>query len=58
MPCTTATCPCGSDRVIVTASAGTSCYWPFNPASIKSITWSGSADRLATVLFLTVPPSP
>ena len=57
MACTAATCPCGSDRVMVTASAaGTSC-WPFSPASIRSMTWSGSADRLATVSFLTVPPS-
>ena len=57
MACTAATCPCGTDRVIVTASpAGTSC-WPFSPASIRSITWPGSADRLPTVSFLTVPPS-
>ena len=57
MACTAATWPCGSDRVMVTASAaGTSC-WPFSPASIRSMTWPGSADRLATVSFLTLPPS-
>ena len=57
MACTAATCPCGSDPAMVTASAaGTSC-WPFSPASIRSMTWSGSADRLATVSFLTLPPS-
>ena len=37
-------------------AAGTSC-WPFSPASIRSMTWSGSADRLATVSFLTLPAS-
>ncbi len=36
--------------------AGTNC-WPFSPASITSMTWSGSADKLATVSFLTLPPS-
>jgi hypothetical protein len=52
-----ATWPCGTDRVIVTASpAGTSCV-PFSPASIRSITWPGSADRFATVSFLTLPSS-
>src|SRR5262249_56583178 len=52
-----ATCPCGTDRVIVTASdAGTSGA-PFSPASIRSTTWAGSDDRLATVSFLTLPPS-
>ena len=57
MACTAATWPCGSDPVMVTASpAGTSC-WPFRPTSIRSMTWSGSADKLVTVSFLTVPPS-
>jgi hypothetical protein len=46
MAWTAATCPCGTDRVIVTAPpAGTSC-WPFSPASIKSMTWPGRLARL------------
>jgi hypothetical protein len=57
MACTAATCPCGTDRVMVTAApAGISCR-PLSPASIRSMTWSGSADMLATVSFLTVPAS-
>ena len=54
---TAATCPCGRDRTIVARpSAGTSC-WPFSPASIPAITWSGNADRFATVSLRTFPSS-
>jgi hypothetical protein len=57
MAWTAATWPCGTERAIVTASpAGTSCL-PFRPASIRSTTCAGSADRLATVSFLTLPSS-
>ena len=57
MACAAATWPCGSEAVMVTApAAGTSC-WPLSPASIQSMTWSGSADKLATVSFLTWPAS-
>jgi len=55
--CTAATCPCGSDRVIVTACpAGTSAV-PFSAASIASTVRPGSPDRFASVSCLTVPPS-
>jgi hypothetical protein len=57
MACTAAAWPCGTDPVMVTAlAAGTSC-WPLSPASIQSMTWPGSADKLATVSFLTLQPS-
>ena len=59
MACTAATCPCGSDRMIVTVSAcpaGTRAV-PFSAASIESTTCSGRPDRFATVSCFTLPPS-
>ena len=54
---TAATCPCGSDRAMVNSlPAGTSCS-PLSPASIQSMTCSGSAERLATVSLRTRLPS-
>ena len=55
--CTAATCPCGTDRVMVTACPAGTSWRPFSPASIRSMTWSGSAEMLATVSFLTALPS-
>jgi len=57
MACMAATWPCGTGRVLVTASPAGGQLVAFSPASIRSMTWSGSADRLATVSFLTVPAS-
>src|SRR5947209_886204 len=54
---TAATCPWGNERATDAAvCAGTSCT-PLSPASIQSITCGGNTDRLATVSFLTLPPS-
>nr|VTP03866.1 hypothetical protein BIN_B_05288 [Mycobacterium riyadhense] len=54
---TAATCPCGSERVMVhAASAGTSAC-PFSVASIASIASAGSLDRLARVSWRTFLPS-
>ena len=55
--CTAATCPCGSEEVIVTAwPAGTSGV-PFSAASIASTACPGSPDRFARVSCFTLPPS-
>ena len=57
MACTAATCPCGTEAVIVTAwPAGTSGV-PFSAASIESTACSGSPDRFASVSCRTRPPS-
>ena len=55
--CTAATCPCGSDRVILTASAAGTRAVPFSAASIASTVCAGSPDRFASVLWRTLPPS-
>ena len=57
MACAAATCPCGSDRRIVTARAAGTSAVPFSAASIESVTASGSPDRLASVSCLTLAPS-
>ena len=54
---TAATCPCGSDRVIVTASPTGTSRVPFRVASIASTASGGSIDRFATVSLRTVSPS-
>ncbi len=55
--CTAATCPCGTDAVIVTACpAGTSGV-PFSAASIASTMLAGSPDRFASVSCRTWAPS-
>ena len=54
---TAATCPCGSDRRIVTARAAGTRAVPFSAASIESIMVSGSPDRFASVSCRTLPPS-
>ena len=54
---TAATCPCGSERMMVhTDSAGTN-VWPFSAASTVAITSVGSLDRLARVSWRTFLPS-
>ena len=55
--CTAATCPCGSDPVIVTACPTGTSGVPFSAASIASTACSGSPDRFARVSCLTLPPS-
>ena len=54
---TAATCPCGSDRVIVTASPTGTSRAPFRVASITSTASGGSIDRFATVSLRTAVPS-
>ena len=54
---TAATCPCGSERVIVTAPPTGTSRAPFRVASIASTASGGSIDRFATVSLRTVPPS-
>ncbi len=54
---TAATCPCGSDRMIVTASATGRSREPFRVASIASTASGGSIDRFATVSLRTAVPS-
>jgi hypothetical protein len=53
-----ATCPCGSDRVIVTVCPGGTNAVPFSAASIESAVASGRPYRLGSVSCLTLPPSP
>ena len=55
--CTAATCPCGTDRVMVTASPAGTSRWPFKVASTAAAASAGSADRLASVSCRTLPPS-
>ena len=55
--CTAATCPCGTDRVIVTASDGGHQRRALQPGVDQVDEWSGSTDRFATVSFLTWPAS-
>ena len=54
---TAATCPWGSDRVIVSASPTGTSRAPFRVASIASTASGGSIERLATVSLRTAPPS-
>ena len=54
---TAATCPCGSDRVILTARAAGTRAVPFSAASIESTVWSLRPDRLASVSWRTLPAS-
>jgi hypothetical protein len=55
---TAATCPCGSDRAMLTAAspAGTRAS-PFSAASTASTMRSGIFDRFASVSFRIFPPS-
>ena len=57
MAWTAATCPCGSDRRIVTAWAAGTRAAPFSTASIESTVCSGSPDRFASVSWRTLPSS-
>jgi len=54
---TAATCPCGSERVMVQAAAAGTITRPFNVASITAIVSAGSLDRLAKVSWRTLLPS-
>ena len=56
MAWTAATWPCGSDRVIVTASPGRDQLAALQAASIGRCL-PGSADKFARVSFFTLPPS-
>ena len=55
--CTAATCPCGSEAVIVTACPAGTSRSPFKVASIADTASAGSADRFASVSWRTLPPS-
>ena len=55
--CAAATCPCGSDPVMVTAWAAGTSRSPFKVASIAVTASAGSADRFASVSCRTLPPS-
>ena len=54
---TAATCPCGTDRVMVAAADAATNTSPANERRISSMVWLGRWDRLATVSFLTRPSS-
>ena len=55
--CTAATCPCGTEAVIVTACPAGTSRSPFKVASIADTASAGSADRFASVSCRTLPPS-
>ncbi|BBX97446.1 hypothetical protein MLAC_39940 [Mycobacterium lacus] len=54
---TAATCPCGSERVLVNSLPAGIRACPFSVASSAVIEAAGSIDRLATVSFRTLAPS-
>ena len=57
MAWTAATCPCGSEAVMVTACPAGTSRSPFKVASIAATVSAGSPDRLARVSCRTLPPS-
>ncbi len=55
MACTAATCPCGTDPVMVTACPAGTSRSPFKVASTAATVSAGSADRFASVSCRTLP---
>jgi hypothetical protein len=54
---TAATCPCGRERTMESSAPVGTSDWPFNVASIASMTSAGSFDRFARVSWRTFLPS-